>query len=97
MLFAIQCQDAADAESLRERHVAEHKEYLKGQAGMLVLGGALLDRSGDPSGSLYVVNAKDLTAATAFSDGDPFTKHGVFGEITIAAMRKSHWHPEVAE
>lgn len=96
MLFAVQCRDAAGVDAIRDRHLSDHKEYLKHQAGMLVLGGAILDDGGCPVGSLYIVNAEDAAAARRFSDDDPFTQYGVFAEVAISAMRKSHWHPEVA-
>jgi uncharacterized protein YciI len=35
--------------------------------------------------------------AKAFSDGDPFTKAGVFAAITITRMRKGQWNPGAAE
>ncbi|MBV8394244.1 MAG: YciI family protein, partial [Alphaproteobacteria bacterium] len=44
-------------------------------------------------GSLYIVNVPDRKAAEAFSKNDPFTSAGVFGSVTITAMRKSHWNP----
>jgi len=35
--------------------------------------------------------------AKAFVDADPFTKNGVFSNITITRMRKGQWNPEAAE
>jgi hypothetical protein len=96
MLFAVQCRDAVGVDALRDRHLKEHKDYLVGQAAILVLGGALLGANGEPAGSLYIVNVADAAVARRFSDADPFSSAGVFGEVTISAMRKSHWHPEVA-
>lgn len=96
MLFAVQCSDAAGVDALRDRHLKEHKDYLVGQAAILVLGGALLGANGDPTGSLYIVNVADAAGARQFSDADPFTGAGVFTKVMIMPMRKSHWHPEVA-
>jgi len=42
------------------------------------------------------VNVANREAAEAFSKGDPFTRVGVFGTVTITAMRKSHWNPASA-
>lgn len=97
MLFAVMCRDAAGAEQARERCLDEHKDYLKGQARVLVLGGALTDRDNRPNGSLYIVNADDIAAARKFSDDDPFVRNGVFSEVVISSMRKTHWHPESAD
>lgn len=96
MLFAVQCSDAPGVDALRNRHLKEHKDYLVAQAPILVLGGALLGANGEPTGSLYIVNVADAAAARQFSEADPFTSAGVFAKVTITAMRKSHWHPEVA-
>jgi uncharacterized protein len=97
MLFAVICQDAVGADLARDKYLNEHKDYLKSQANILVLGGALTDRDNCPSGSLYIVNVKDAATAKQFSDADPFVRHGVFSEVVISSMRKSHWHPESAD
>jgi uncharacterized protein len=47
-------------------------------------------------GSLYIVNVPNREAAETFSKNDPFTQAGVFGTVTITAMRKSHWNPASA-
>ena len=96
MLFAVQCSDAPGVDALRDGHLKEHKDYLVGQAAILVLGGALLGANGEPAGSLYIVNVSDAAAARRFSQSDPFTSAGVFADVTITAMRNIHWHPEVA-
>jgi uncharacterized protein YciI len=37
------------------------------------------------------------TAAETFSNGDPFTKAGIFKNVTIKRMRKGQWNPESIE
>jgi len=97
MLYAIQCTDAKGVESIRNQYLAPHKDYLIGQAHILVVGGALLAEGTDELvGSLYIVNVANREAAEAFSGGDPFTQAGVFATVTITAMRKSHWNPASA-
>jgi uncharacterized protein len=94
MFFAIQCVDAKGVDAIRNEHLMPHKDYLISQKHILVVGGALLaDGSDEPIGSLYIVNVADRRAAEAFSKSDPFTTAGVFGTVTIRAMRKSHWNP----
>jgi uncharacterized protein YciI len=97
MLFAVICRDAASADLAREKYLNEHKEYLKNQARVLVLGRALTDRENRPSGSLYIINVEDAATVRKFSDADPFARHGVFAEVVVSSMRKSHWHPESAD
>lgn len=94
MLYAVHCTDAPGVESLRDKYLAPHKEYLVGQKHILVVGGALVGEDGrEPKGSLYIVNVPDRAAAETFSKNDPFSQAGVFGTVTITAMRKSHWNP----
>ena len=93
MLFAVHCVDAKGVDAIRTRHLAPHKDYLVGQKHILVVGGALTDGADQPVGSLYIVNVADREAAETFSKNDPFTSAGVFGTVTITAMRKSHWNP----
>lgn len=93
MLYAVHCIDAKGVDSIRNQYLTTHKDYLVGQAHILVVGGALLAEDGDAVGSLYIVNVENRGAAEAFSKGDPFTQAGVFGTITITSMRKSHWNP----
>ena len=97
MLYAVHCVDAEGVDDLRNRHLAPHKEYLVGQKHILVVGGALFTEGTDALlGSLYIVNVANRAAAEAFSKGDPFTQAGVFGTVSITAMRKSHWNPASA-
>ena len=96
MLFAIHCVDAPGVDAIRNKFLAPHKDYLVGQKHILVLGGALTNAADEPVGSLYIVNVADRKSAEAFSRNDPFTSAGVFGSVTITAMRKSHWNPDSA-
>jgi uncharacterized protein YciI len=97
MLFAVHCIDAKGVESVRNQCLTPHKNYLIGQAHILVVGGALLAEGTDELvGSLYIVNVANREAAEAFSKSDPFTQAGVFASVTITAMRKSHWNPASA-
>jgi uncharacterized protein YciI len=97
MFYAVHCVDAKGVDEIRNKHLTPHKDYLISQAHILVVGGALLGESGaEPIGSLYIVNVADRNAAETFSKSDPFTHAGVFGTVTITAMRKSHWNPASA-
>jgi uncharacterized protein YciI len=93
MLFAVHCVDGKGVDALRTQYLTPHKDYLVGQKHILVVGGALTDTADQPVGSLYIVNVPARAAAEAFSKNDPFTSAGVFGTVTITAMRKSHWNP----
>ena len=98
MLWAISCVDNSNSAAIRDKVVQPHRDYLQSQKGILVLAGATQNDDGTQAiGSLFVVNIDSREKAKAFSDGDPFTKNGVFKSITITRMRKGQWNPGAAE
>lgn len=98
MLWAISCVDKPNTAAIRDSVLQPHRDYLKSQQGILVLAGATQNDEGTVAiGSLFVVNVNSRAEARAFSDGDPFTRKGVFASITITRMRKGQWNPEAAE
>lgn len=98
MLWAITCVDNRDTAVLREQHMQIHRAYLDRQKSILVLGGATLTDGGEHAiGSVFIVNVRNRVEAKAFSDNDPFTRAGVFSNVTITRMRKSQWNPKAAE
>ncbi len=98
MLWAISCVDKPKSAAIREKFMQPHRDYLQSQKGILVLAGATQTDDGtQATGSLFVVHVNSRAEARAFSDGDPFTKAGVFASITITRMRKGQWNPATAE
>lgn len=98
MLWAISCVDNPNTAAIRDSVLQPHRDYLKSQKGILVLAGATQNDAGTEAiGSLFIVNVGSRAEAKAFSDGDPFTKNGVFKTITITRMRRGQWNPEAAE
>ena len=98
MLWAISCSDKPNTADTRATNLQPHRDYLQSQKGILVLAGATQSDDGTQAiGSLFIVNVGSRTEAKAFSDGDPFTKAGVFAGITITRMRKGQWNPQAAD
>lgn len=98
MLWAISCVDKPNTATIRDEFLKSHREYLQSQKRILVLAGATQNDQGTEAvGSLFVVNVNSRADAKAFSDGDPFTRAGVFQSVTITRMRKGQWNPEAAE
>jgi uncharacterized protein YciI len=98
MLWTISCTDKPNTAAAREEHLLPHREYLQSSKGILVLAGATQTDDGKEAiGSLFVVNVGSRAEAKAFSDGDPFTRAGVFSNITITRMRKGQWNPQAAD
>jgi uncharacterized protein YciI len=98
MLWAISCVDKPNTAAIRDKVLQPHRDYLGSQKKILVLAGATQNDDGTQAiGSLFVVNVNSRAEAKQFSDGDPFTREGVFASITITRMRKGQWNPEAAE
>ena len=88
MLWAISCIDKPNTAAVREKVLQPHRDYLGSQKKILVLAGATQNDEGTQA---------SRAEAKKFSDGDPFTRNGVFAAITITRMRKGQWNPEAAE
>ena len=98
MLWAIACVDKPNSADARASVLQTHREYLQSKKNILVVAGPTQTDDGNQAiGSLFVLNVNSRAEAKAFSDGDPFTKAGVFASITITRMRKGQWNPEAAE
>jgi uncharacterized protein YciI len=98
MLWAISRVAAPNFAERREQGLKAHLDYLQSQKKILVLSGATTSDDGDTFvGSLLIVNVDSRAEAQQFVDGDPFTRAGMFTDVTITRMRKGQWNPEAAE
>ena len=93
MLFTIYCLDKPDALELRMATRPAHIEYLDRHNDRLVYGGPLLGDDGQALGSLLIVEAADLAAATAFAEADPYARAGLFQSVAIKATSKVYPKP----
>ena len=87
MLFVVTAFDRPGASDDRTRHRPAHLDYLKGKAGQIRAGGALLNQNDQPMGSMLIIEAADQAAAEAFAEGDPFNREGVFERVEIRPWR----------
>jgi uncharacterized protein len=60
-----------------------HLEHLKSLGEKLVLAGATWDADEKPDGSVMVLEAESLEAATATFGADPFVQQGVFASWEV--------------
>ena len=98
MLWAISRVAAPNFAANREKGLQPHLDYLQSQKKILVLSGATVTDDGKEFiGSVLIVNVGSRAEATAFVDGDPFQKAGMFKSVTITRMRKGQWNPQAAE
>jgi uncharacterized protein YciI len=85
MLFAFVCKDKPDHLNVRMETRPEHVEHLDAlnAAGTLKMAGPFLDPEGKPCGSLVIVEAETIEAATAIADSDPYAKAGLFSSVEV--------------
>ena len=96
MLYVLIAEDIADSLPLRIRHRTEHRQRLEAlqSQGRLVLAGPFpaLDAA-DPgqagfSGSLIVADFPSHADALTWVNADPYSRHGVFGQVTIRPFQQ---------
>jgi uncharacterized protein YciI len=94
-LFCITCLDNPGVLDRRVALRPDHVAYLKTQMDLIRLAGPQLDADGKMCGSLFVIEAPDRAAAEAFSNGDPFKRQGVFGQVEIRGFTATmgSWAP----
>ena len=85
MHFVIHALDRPDAGDLRVSTRERHLEYLVGFN--VVFAGPLLDEDGEMCGSLIVVEMPDREAVVELVAGDPYSKAGLFDQVTIRGLR----------
>lgn len=78
---------------LRDARRAEHIAYRLGLGARLVLAGPLLDHAGNPTGSVVIVEARDLKDAQAVAEADPFVVAGVLSLVSVRAYRIAAMNP----
>ena len=90
MPYAIITQDKADSLDLRNQVRAEHLAYLTEHLDKILAGGALIDDDGSGgNGGIIIVDTDDRAEAEAFIANDPFSKAGLFENVTVRRWRKA--------
>lgn len=91
MQYLVTMLDGTDAEAptrraaVRPRHLARAERFQ--HAGNLLLGGALLNDTGDVIGSAAIVQFHGRGDLDAWINDDPFTKEGVWVTVTVTPYR----------
>jgi uncharacterized protein YciI len=87
MLFVVHALDKKDILPTRAKHYRDHRIHLE-KAGDyavdVVTAGTLVADDGEtPSGSIFVIDAKDRAGADAFVRSDPYHVNGVWDRVAI--------------
>lgn len=87
-LFCLHCLDnTADGAARRAAARPAHLEWAAGLGPVVRMAGPLLSPEGQMVGSVFLIEAADLAAARAINADDPYSKAGVFGQVTIHETR----------
>ena len=87
MRFALMTKDKPSALQTRKDNREAHLAYIA-ETGVVEMEGPVLDDAGEMCGSLIVLEVDDLAAAQAWADNDPYTKAGLFNDVTLRAWKK---------
>lgn len=85
MLFAFVCKDKPGHLNVRMETRPTHLEHLNAlnDAGTLKMAGPFLDADGKPCGSLVIVEAESIEAATEIANADPYARAGLFESVEV--------------
>lgn len=99
MQFLVIARDGTDegASERRQRTRPSHLEQIRPlvDTGNVLVGGAILNESGDMIGSMVLVDFPDRTGVDAWLAGDPYVIGGVWKEIEVTPFRAAvgAWQP----
>ena len=98
MIYALICTDKPDSLAIRKANRPQHLAYLESLGETLVLAGPFTEPDGETmNGSLIVVEASSLDAASKIAAGDPFAKAGLFAKVDIRPWLWTINNPEEEE
>lgn len=88
MHFMVLGRDKEGAVEHRAATRPRHLEYYGNVGLKILLAGPLLeDGTGNPIGSMLVVEADDIDEVRKMGEGDPYFIDGVFGSLEVVPMR----------
>ena len=88
MAYLIVCRDSDNSLSKRLKNRCNHLEYLKSLGKKLILAGPILDKQGNPCGSVLVLGLTDRKDVDLFIKNDPYSKVNLFSKIEIINFKK---------
>ena len=89
MLFHIRCKDKPSQMNMRASTRAAHLNYIANYGDAVVFAGPTSTDDGETiTGSVFIIELENITAAEEFSQGDPYRKMGLFESIEIEQVRR---------
>ena len=98
MLWIVYCIAKPNIGAVRSAASAAHSSYLKSKEDIIFFSGQTLTDDGNGTmGNVFIIYAKSRAEAQAFSDGEGYTRAGVFESVRITRMKKGRFKPELLE
>jgi len=89
MLFVLICEDKPDSLELRLANREKHLAYIGTLGERVRLAGPMLGDDGETMvGSLFILEAGSADEIAAINADDPYTRAGLFGNVTIRPFRQ---------
>ena len=89
MQFVMICEDKADSLALRMSTRDAHLAYVGEHRDMIKVAGPIIGDDGESmAGSVFVLEADSKAEIEALNANDPYTKAGLFANVTIKAFRQ---------
>ena len=89
MLFVLICEDKPDSLELRLANREKHLAFIGTLGEQVRLAGPMLDGDGETMvGSLFILEAGSADEIAAINADDPYTRAGLFGNVTIRPFRQ---------
>ncbi len=85
MLFVIEGRDKANMLDTRLKTRPKHLEYIASFGDAVLFGGPFLDENEKPTGSLIIIEAKNLNEAKKIANNDPYVNAGLFEHLEVRA------------
>ncbi len=83
MLFAVICTDKEGHGQVRKSVRPDHLDFLKGLGDQVKLAGPFTTSTGEPNGSLIVLEAASLEDARGIVSRDPYARAELFASVEI--------------
>lgn len=96
MLWMIYCIAKPDITAVRTAAKESHSSYLKSKEDIIFFSGQLPSDDGKGTlGNVFIITANSRAEAQAFSDGEGYTRAGVFETVRITRIKKGRFKPEL--
>ena len=97
--FVVHALDRPDMAVARQENRPAHRARLRDHSHPVKvhIGGPLLDGRGAMCGTMLVIEAETEGNVAGFLDGDPYSKAGIYDEVTIHQYNWGIGRPEVAD